>query len=370
MRFCDECGAQLEDDAKFCDECGTPVETNGDIMEAMPQNIGKSNKAVPDKDDIVAKGGVESHEVKEKEVKKSGGGKAVVVVLILLVVISAAIIFFLRPWEKENEIVKNPDTVPEQTAKSTAKPVQGSTHSPTSEPTVNPTVKPTPKPTVKPTPKPTAKPTPKPTVKPTPKPTKSPQQINEENKELYRKLFSKYERAVNESWSYDQIEGAGLNYWVEYLENRTDLAYVIIDIDEDGIDEFMVVDASYKTDSSAVIMDIYTVVNGKLIKVCDNMGECVKISICINGVICFYGVGGSFEMLEFTKYSGKDGSLELIETIGVSSQYDEYAPDNVSYSCWYRKADDDDTIDITESEFFAIGEKYVGRPYQYYVFMD
>lgn len=26
MRFCEECGAPLEDDAKFCEECGTPVE--------------------------------------------------------------------------------------------------------------------------------------------------------------------------------------------------------------------------------------------------------------------------------------------------------------------------------------------------------
>lgn len=33
MRFCEECGAQLEDDALFCEECGTPVDRSVEDQE-------------------------------------------------------------------------------------------------------------------------------------------------------------------------------------------------------------------------------------------------------------------------------------------------------------------------------------------------
>ena len=53
MKFCEECGAQLEDDVMFCDECGTPV--SEDVTEAVvvlpeinsevePQELSKPKK--------------------------------------------------------------------------------------------------------------------------------------------------------------------------------------------------------------------------------------------------------------------------------------------------------------------------------------
>ena len=55
MKFCEECGAQLEDDVMFCDECGTPV--SEDVTEAVvvlpeinsevePQEISKPKKKI------------------------------------------------------------------------------------------------------------------------------------------------------------------------------------------------------------------------------------------------------------------------------------------------------------------------------------
>ena len=54
MKFCEECGAQLEDDAIFCEECGTSVENLEivpDIPPAQPQNISavKEKKVLPKK---------------------------------------------------------------------------------------------------------------------------------------------------------------------------------------------------------------------------------------------------------------------------------------------------------------------------------
>ena len=38
-KFCEHCGAQLEDDAKFCDSCGKPVESESAIDVAPPASI-------------------------------------------------------------------------------------------------------------------------------------------------------------------------------------------------------------------------------------------------------------------------------------------------------------------------------------------
>ena len=48
MRFCDECGAQLEDNAVFCDECGAKVESAtvvaADIIDDNSENVSGENK--------------------------------------------------------------------------------------------------------------------------------------------------------------------------------------------------------------------------------------------------------------------------------------------------------------------------------------
>ena len=37
MKFCEECGARLEDDAKFCEECGAVVEGYSEEIVNIPK---------------------------------------------------------------------------------------------------------------------------------------------------------------------------------------------------------------------------------------------------------------------------------------------------------------------------------------------
>lgn len=50
MKFCEECGAQLEDDAIFCEECGTPVEEIESIQtsEVVPEIATEVEEVVPE----------------------------------------------------------------------------------------------------------------------------------------------------------------------------------------------------------------------------------------------------------------------------------------------------------------------------------
>ena len=45
MKFCEECGAKLEDDAKFCEECGAAVEdfTEGTKVEDSMSEEGQKD---------------------------------------------------------------------------------------------------------------------------------------------------------------------------------------------------------------------------------------------------------------------------------------------------------------------------------------
>lgn len=57
MRFCEECGAPLEDDAKFCEECGTPVEplTADEDSPAIEKTKPKEEKMAENQPDDMKK---------------------------------------------------------------------------------------------------------------------------------------------------------------------------------------------------------------------------------------------------------------------------------------------------------------------------
>lgn len=57
MRFCEECGAPLEDDAKFCEECGTPVEplTADEDSPAIEETKPKEEKMAENQPDDMKK---------------------------------------------------------------------------------------------------------------------------------------------------------------------------------------------------------------------------------------------------------------------------------------------------------------------------
>lgn len=67
MKFCEECGAQLDDDMRFCDECGTPVSD----YEEVPQAVEKNN--VQTEDAVQSEATVKQQETVEDTVGEVGG---------------------------------------------------------------------------------------------------------------------------------------------------------------------------------------------------------------------------------------------------------------------------------------------------------
>ena len=80
MKFCEECGAQLEDDAVFCEECGTQVEELEIVPPIQPQNV----EVVPP---------IQPHNVLEEKEKKAFPKKIIIIgVAILLTLIIGGVI--------------------------------------------------------------------------------------------------------------------------------------------------------------------------------------------------------------------------------------------------------------------------------------
>ena len=100
MKFCEECGAQLEDDMKFCDECGTPVTDYEEVQTTSVQN------------DVVTKQAETSQqETAEKPPAResTGGSKKKVALLAGIVgvlVLVAVLLVIILPGKagKENDI--------------------------------------------------------------------------------------------------------------------------------------------------------------------------------------------------------------------------------------------------------------------------
>ena len=103
MRFCDECGAKLEDNAVFCDECGAKIEAvSGEVS-----NVTKESNSV-DKQG-------EKKENKRPDAKKNNGGnkgtKILIIILTLLLCAAMVVIFLLLKDKGDESSTKAPDGI-------------------------------------------------------------------------------------------------------------------------------------------------------------------------------------------------------------------------------------------------------------------
>lgn len=196
MRFCEECGAQLEDDVRFCEECGAEQEsiiaeqeseivTEETVIESENNNVLNRSSAVMgqvsqvSQESHIQENNVVTDKTNEKhpEIKARKKGKWKLAIAVICVLLLAGMAGFL--FGKYNSVGQNvsqtdgkgDDTISAETTLA-SKPT--SAPKPTATPTPGPTATSMPKPTATatPVPKPTATPTPipKPTATPTPSP--------------------------------------------------------------------------------------------------------------------------------------------------------------------------------------------------------
>lgn len=194
MRFCEECGAQLEDDVRFCEECGAEQEpiiveqeseivTEETVIESENNNVLNRSSAVMgqvsqvSQESHIQENNVVTDKTNEKhpEIKARKKGKWKLAIAVICVLLLAGMAGFL--FGKYNSVGQNvsqtdgkgDDTISAETTLA-SKPT--SALKPTATPTPGLTATSMPKPTATATPiqKPTATamPIPKPTATPTP----------------------------------------------------------------------------------------------------------------------------------------------------------------------------------------------------------
>ena len=186
MRFCEECGAQLEDDVRFCEECGAEQEsiiaeqeseivTEETVIESENNNVLNRSSAVMgqvsqvSQESHIQENNVVTDKTNEKhpEIKARKKGKWKLAIAVICVLLLAGMAGFL--FGKYNSVGQNvsqtdgkgDDTISAETTLA-SKPT--SAPKPTATPTPGPTATSMPKPTA------TATPVPKPTATPTPSP--------------------------------------------------------------------------------------------------------------------------------------------------------------------------------------------------------
>ncbi len=150
MKYCNECGAELNDSAEFCDECGAKqdVETESQMAQQIPEQMVDTSPA--------------------KEEKKEGGKGKKIVLIVILFLAAAAVVAVIWVFVNQNE-KKNANNTADADAAT-----KGAAEAVTEESAPGPAKEPTPEPTEESTPEATKEPTPVPTPEPTPQPTPTP----------------------------------------------------------------------------------------------------------------------------------------------------------------------------------------------------
>lgn len=140
MKYCDECGAKLDDNAEFCDECGAMQEVSGEGLKVQEMSEQAAAAAV-------------SAKVEKKEGGKGSKVSFVVTALLVVVAVAAVVwVYLSKNGEKDTKNLADAETA-----------TKGAVEEITPEPTQEPTPEPTEEPTQEPTPEPTEEPTPDPT---------------------------------------------------------------------------------------------------------------------------------------------------------------------------------------------------------------
>lgn len=157
MKYCEECGATLEDDAIFCEECGTKqssVVSSSKTVENTPvtQTVSakENTNTIPANNSYSSNVNLSSGVENTTPLKKSSKTVVYISAIVISLVVIASAVFFIYPKfikNSNNNNIGNLDNskksaeatlLPTETVKVTAAP----TEEPTEEPTEKPTKKP------------------------------------------------------------------------------------------------------------------------------------------------------------------------------------------------------------------------------------
>ncbi len=125
MKFCEECGAQLEDNALFCEECGTPVEPAESAQESGNEagTVQSSEEAVKDEskttaDQVQESAGMPQNITPPQKEKKKGAMAGGVIAGVVIVAAIVAVVL----WQCDFSAKKAP--APTENPYPTEKPLE------------------------------------------------------------------------------------------------------------------------------------------------------------------------------------------------------------------------------------------------------
>ncbi|MCI8373591.1 MAG: zinc-ribbon domain-containing protein [Lachnospiraceae bacterium] len=153
MKYCEECGAALEDNAEYCEECGAK------------QSVGQEAKPIPQKESIPEE---------KQAVPKGRKSLILIITAVVILAILAAVLFLVMSYKENNKGGQQTTGKNPAANEAVVQPTEKAEEEVTEQPTLEPTEPPTPEPTEQPTPEPTEQPTPEPTEPPIPEPTEQP----------------------------------------------------------------------------------------------------------------------------------------------------------------------------------------------------
>lgn len=161
----------------------------------------------------------------------------------------------------------------------------------------------------------------------------------------YDLLLDTYKKALLEKWDIEQCMNNGICYMIAWLtENPEDLRACLMDLDEDGSEELLIVNGT-------TIYDLYTMKDGEPVQLFSG-GERNHYCLWPDNSIINRGSGSAFWSV-FNRYDLQDGELVLMESVISDYQKD---PDNP----WFRSPDGETLGEpLTRQEADAILEAYV-----------
>lgn len=163
----------------------------------------------------------------------------------------------------------------------------------------------------------------------------------------YKPLAAKYVQAVQEKWDMIRCQEEQISYLVMFLDKPEDLSCAIVDLDGNGIQEFIVTDGN-------VIYDLYTCANGEYVHLLSG-GERNTFTLTADNLIVNTRSGGAGNtVFSVQMYYGQN--LISVELIVCDASKDSAHP-------WFRGIDNpDDVKPITEQEARDIIAMYPAAP--------
>ena len=169
----------------------------------------------------------------------------------------------------------------------------------------------------------------------------------------YGAVLDAYYRAVDEGWEAEELDEAGLNFMVQWLEDgRNQLGYALIDVDCDGVCELLIGQVE-EPGQCGVVFDLYTWDGEAPVLVFQGWDRNVY-QLRADGTFFNWGSGSAFESVQRI-YCLDAQSLLFVEGVYFDARYDEENP-------WFFTLDDDwdasNDTPLTEEEATAITDGY------------